>query len=217
VYRDVYLDRARTLLSGILSGGEFRLIERERAQLADTSLAIARAMDKSNWALVRELSSRGAVLRQAVEGKSKLMEIGRDVYAVTDIRLDPFLPGLLPFTRIAAQDLPGLRAQTIDRLATLERADAPWQDFYTRPRTPFQALDVATSGEVGEARADPREAAAQARHGGRSSAGARRRQRPVRWAVPSPRSQPGLRLGQRHGTVRGSAPRARGGLVTTTR
>ena len=32
VYRDVYLDRARTLLDGILSLDEFRLIERERTQ-----------------------------------------------------------------------------------------------------------------------------------------------------------------------------------------
>ncbi len=166
VYRDVYVDRARTLLEGILSADEFRLIERERAQLAGTSLAIARAMDKSNWPLVKELSARGQALRQAVEGKGKLMEIGREVFAITDIRLDPFSPGLLPFTRTLAKDLPGLRAQTIDRLAAFERADAPWQDFYAGRRTAFQALAATTSGEGGKARTDPREAAAQALRAG---------------------------------------------------
>ena len=166
VYRDVYLDRARTLLGGILSPDEFRLIERERAQLGDTSIAIARAMDKSDWPLVKELSARGRALRQAVEGKGKLTDTGREVYAAGDIMLDPFSPGLLPFTRTLAKDLPGLRAQAIDQLTAFERADAPWRDFYAGRRTAFQALAVTTSGEVGETGADPREAAAQALRAG---------------------------------------------------
>jgi hypothetical protein len=45
-----------TLLDAILSADEFGLIERERAELADVSVAVARAMDRSDWPLVKELS-----------------------------------------------------------------------------------------------------------------------------------------------------------------
>lgn len=167
VYRDVYLDRARTLLDGVLSLDDFRRIERDRAQLAEISLAITRAMDKADWPQVKTLSGRGQALRQAVEGKGKLMETGREVYAATDIRLDPFSPGLEPFTRIPPKDLPGLRARTVKQLAALERGDSPWGSFYAERRTALQALAVAASAQAGsEAGADPLEAAAQALRAG---------------------------------------------------
>ena len=170
VYRDVYVDRARTLLEGILSLDEFRLIEREQIQLADISVAVARAMDRADWPLVKELSGRAQSLRQAVEGKGKLMETGQEVYAATDIGLDPFSPGLQPFTRIPANDLPALRTRTVKQLAALERGDSPWQDFYAGRRTAFEALAVTTSGAGGDGSAelavDPREAAAEALRSG---------------------------------------------------
>ena len=43
VYRDIYLERARTLLSPALSLEDFQRIERERGALAELPLAIARA------------------------------------------------------------------------------------------------------------------------------------------------------------------------------
>jgi hypothetical protein len=166
VYHDVYLDRARTFLDAILSLEDFKRIERERAALAETSVAIARAMDKGDWPRVKELSGRGQALRQAVEGKDKLMHLGRDVYAATDPRLDPFSPGLLPFARIPTSDLPRLRTRAQSQLAALERADPPWQDFYGERGKAFQALALTTSPEAGETGEDPREAAAQALRAG---------------------------------------------------
>ena len=84
VYRDIYLERARTLLSPALSLEDFQRIERERGALAELPLAIARALQKANWPLVKELSQRTEALKRAVEGKSKLIETARGVYAVTD-------------------------------------------------------------------------------------------------------------------------------------
>ena len=76
---------------------------------------------------------------------------------------------MAPFIRTAATDLPGLRTQTIERLAALERADPPWQRFYAGRRAAFQALEVAAAtGPAAKGRtaavpaADARTAAAHA-------------------------------------------------------
>ena len=74
------------------------------------------------------------------------METARDVYAVTDIALDPFSPGLQPFTRVPAGDLPGLRARTVKQLAALERGDAPVGGLLCGAAAVFEALAVTTSG-----------------------------------------------------------------------
>jgi hypothetical protein len=139
VYRDVYLDRARALLGGVLSPEDFERIEQQRSQIPELSLAIGRAVEKGDWTWVKALSGRVQALRQTIEGKAGLTDVARRVYAVSDIRLDPFSPGLAEFTRIAATELPALRSRSIERLAALERADAPCQRFYAGRRAAFQA------------------------------------------------------------------------------
>ncbi len=166
VYRDVYLDRARALLGSVLSLEEFQRLGQQRTQLAELPLMITRAMDKSDWPRVKELSGRAQALRQAVEGKRGVIETARGVYAVTDVRLDPFSPGLQPFTRIPAKDLPALRKRAVERLTTLEQADPSWQDYYAGRRAAFQALVVTASEQQGAAATasagDAREAALRA-------------------------------------------------------
>jgi len=65
------------------------------------------------------LSGRAEALRQLVESKKKLVEIARGVYAVTDVRLDPFSPGLQLFTRLSMKELPALRTRAVEQLTTL--------------------------------------------------------------------------------------------------
>jgi len=167
VYRDIYLDRARSFLHGTLSLDDFRRIEGGRARLAEMSLAIARAMGKANWPLVKELSGRAQVIRQEVEGTGKLMETAREVYDVRDIRLDPFSPGLQPFAQVRASDLSALRTRTAKQLATLERGDPSWRAFYAERRVAFEALVLTSvSDETRGDTMDPREAAAQALQAG---------------------------------------------------
>lgn len=164
VYRDVYLQRARTLLAGAFSVEDFRHVEQQAAELATLSPMIGRAVEKGDWSTVKELSSRGETLRLAVGEKRRQMEIARAVYAVSDVRLDPFSPGLQPFTRRSSKDLPALRTRTVEHLAALERSDVPWKDFYGRRRAALQALELATShaSPTAAASSDPREAAQRA-------------------------------------------------------
>jgi hypothetical protein len=167
VYRDVYLERARMLLSPVLSREDFQRIERERAALAGLPLAMERALEQANWPLVKELSRRTEALKQKVQGQSKLIEIARGVYAVTDVSLDPFSPGLQRFTRASATELPALQSRVIEQLTTLEQADSPWKEFYAGRRAAFQTRARITSEQVHAGAdttpaADAREEAAQA-------------------------------------------------------
>ena len=128
VYRDVYLARAATLLGARVSAQEFQQLDRQRAEVAEIQPAIARAVERGNWAGVKELSERVASLRQALEDKRALLEMARAVYAVGDVKLDPFSPGLQAFARVAIKDLPRLRNQAMEQLAGLAEADPPWRD-----------------------------------------------------------------------------------------
>jgi hypothetical protein len=138
VYRDVYLDRARTLLTPLLSPEEFHHLEQERAALAELPVTIARALARSHWPIVKELSERASALKRATDGKRALVETARSVYDVRDVRLDPFSPGLHSFTRIPARDLAALRTRLLGQLGALDQADVPWHDFYAARRRAFQ-------------------------------------------------------------------------------
>jgi hypothetical protein len=163
VYRDLYLRRARSLMGGVLSLDEFRRIEAEQAQLAALPVAVARALQTADWERVKALSSRSEAIRREIDAKRRHLEIAREVYAVGDVRLDPFSPGLLPFTRIAGKELAALQARTAERLAGLERSDAPWKDFYASRRAALLHRSVASEdAAAGAAAQDPLEAAQHA-------------------------------------------------------
>jgi hypothetical protein len=139
VYRDVYLDRARTVLARVLSLEDFHRLEQERAALAELPLTIARALDTANWSLVKELSERAQTLKHAIDDKGGLLQTARSIYDVRDVRLDPLSPGLEPFTRIARRELPTLWKRVLGLLETLARTDVAWNDFYGARRRAFQA------------------------------------------------------------------------------
>jgi hypothetical protein len=163
VYRDVYLDRARTVLTPLLSLEDFHRLEQERAALAELPLTIARALDSANWSLVKQLSERAQTLKHAIDDKAALLQTARSIYDVRDVRLDPFSPGLEPFTRIARSELPTLRKRTLALLETLERADVAWKDFYAGRRRAFQARPQTGSELEPDATSSPADAVESAR------------------------------------------------------
>jgi hypothetical protein len=168
VYRDLYLARARTLLSPLMSLEDFHHGEQRQKGLAELPVAVARALEKGDWPQVKELSLRADALRQAVGDEAKRFETARGVYAVTEVTLDPFCQSLQTFTRVASKDLPTLRAHVVEQLTMLETADVPWRDFYAGRRTVFQtrapvAAKPGTDGESVPTTAESvRQAAAEA-------------------------------------------------------
>ena len=211
VYRDVYVQRARALLAGAFSAEDFRRIERQREELAALPVAIGGALERGDWAAVKALSGRGDELRQAVEGVRRQADAARGIYAVTDLALDPFSPGLLAFTRLAVKDRTALRARAIERLAALETADVPWKSFYASRRAAFQALPAegAQASATEAASADPREAAQRALKSGDMRGLAKLAEGLLAAAAPTaPGSAPSARL------AAGSAPTAAADLLS---
>ena len=120
-------------------------------------------MEKADWPRVKELSDRGQALRRTAEGRRREMEAARGVYAVTDVRLDPFSPGLQPFIRLAGKGLLALRDRAVACLGSLEQADAPWKDYYSQRRSALQALaSMSEQAAAAAASMDIREAAERA-------------------------------------------------------
>ena len=119
MYRDVYLERARTLLSPVVSIEAFHRMEQQQSALASLPLAVARALEKADWPQVKELSLRTDALKQEMSRDGKLFESAGAVYAVTDVKLDPFCHSLQRFTRVAAKDLPALQTRVVEQLTTL--------------------------------------------------------------------------------------------------
>jgi hypothetical protein len=163
VYRDVYLGRARGLLAPVLSREDFHRLEQERAALAELPLTITRALNNRNWSLVKQLSERAQTLKHAIADKGGLLETARSIYDVQDVRLDPFSPGLEPFTRIAKRELPTLRKRTLELLETLQRADVAWNDFYDARRRAFQELPQTGAELDTDATSSPADAVESAR------------------------------------------------------
>lgn len=163
VYRDVYLDHARTVLAPVLSLEEFHRLEQERAALAELPLTIARALDSENWSLVKQLSERAQTLKHAIDDKAALLQTARSIYDVRDVGLDPFSPGLEPFARIAKRDLPTLRTRMLETLETLERADVAWKDFYAGRRRAFQTRPQTDAEVETDAASSPAAAVESAR------------------------------------------------------
>ena len=161
IYRDVYLARARTLLSPVVSLEAFQSMGQRRSALASLPLAVARALQKADWAQVKELSLQTDALKQEISRESTVFETARGVYAVTDVKLDPFCQSLRRFSRVSAKELPALRNRVIEQLTTLEQLDVEWKDFYAGRREAFQtrAPIGSEAGPETPARGDSLEAA----------------------------------------------------------
>src|SRR5262245_26692783 len=138
MYRDVYLGRARTLLSPVVSLEAFHGMEQRRSALASLPLAVARALEKAEWPQVRELSLRADAVKQEISREAAVFETARGVYAATDVKLDPFSQSLQRVIRVSAKDLSALRAGVIEQLTTLVPAYVQWTDIYAGRRAAFQ-------------------------------------------------------------------------------
>jgi hypothetical protein len=167
VYRDVYLARARTLLGSTLSLAEYRQREQMAATVDELPLRIQRAVEQGRWVEVKELSATLQAMRTDIADKRALMKTAERVYAVTDVVLDPFSPGLQEFRGFSPAALVALRKRSVEQLADLERADAAWSGFYAARQRAFEDLAVAEAAReertaVGAPAGDVRAAALEA-------------------------------------------------------
>jgi hypothetical protein len=160
VSRDLYLARARTVLSAVISETDYRRLESDRVTSQELPIRIERALEGGRWSEVKELTERLQTIRRELADNQRVLDIAQEVFA-SGVPLDPFSPGLQLFTGLSSAAQAHLRGEAIERLTGLARADAAWRDFYDARRVAFEALRLHAAEEVsgGEGAMDGREAA----------------------------------------------------------
>ena len=140
VYRDLYLERSHTLMGELLPHSEYLRLKHSKVEIDDLLRQVASALERQEWVKVKELTGRILLLREAVDEKHTLAELAGKVYEPIDVPFNPFDPGLQAVLALSRQDPAQLRDCVVVTLATLEKRDPVWRDFYARRRAHFQGL-----------------------------------------------------------------------------
>ena len=148
VYWDLYLERARQLLTPLLSLADYRALEKERAGAARLPEQIREAMERADWSLTQELSGRLEALRQKVDSRRSLIELGQMLYDNPLVPVDPFSPGLQGFAGVTGTGLGDLQEKTLNGLRLLLEEDPEWQGFYQARLAAFDALPLSDDDEA---------------------------------------------------------------------
>ncbi len=142
LYRDLYLQRARELMSSLMTHTTYTHIKEGRASLSWVERQLRAAVERGDWKRAGELTERVRTTQASVVASAESMGLAEAVYErLAEIPMDPFSPGLHVFFG-DSQILKGQRDQAIRVLSALERTDSSKQDFYARRRADFQALQI---------------------------------------------------------------------------
>jgi hypothetical protein len=146
VYRDVYLRRARELLSPTLDDSGYRAIGSMQKDADELVRRTRSAVLQHDWAQASELSAQADQKRKAIDAQAGTIALAKDVYEADMVAFDPFSPGkhLGPHAQ-AMQS--GLRAQLIETLTSLGKVDATFGAFYEQRRGYFSGLELASSAD----------------------------------------------------------------------
>ena len=80
VYRDLYQQRARVFFAPLLPYPEYLRLEEDKVSIDNLLRQNRAAVERGEWSKVKELSGRIRALRQIVEGKRSLLELGQALY-----------------------------------------------------------------------------------------------------------------------------------------
>lgn len=149
VYADVYLRRAREVLSGVLSQEEYRARERMEQEIREAVRQGKTAAMLQDWQRAAAVAEQADRLRREASATAELAELGAKVYDAAGVAVDPFSPGFdaLPGFN---PDLPGVRDTLTARLTALADADRPFAALYESRRAFFAALTLAAAPKGGE-------------------------------------------------------------------
>ena len=145
VYRDLYLRRARQLLSVTLDESAYRAIGSAEKEIEDLMRRSRSAVLQRDWGQAAELSAKADGLRQRKAAMRNLADIGKDVYDGDTVAFDPFSPGKHLGQQSEAKQ-PALRRQLVDTLASLGKLDTSLSAFCEKRRGYFSGLEMASPG-----------------------------------------------------------------------
>jgi hypothetical protein len=142
VYRDLYLRRARQLLSATLDESAYRATASIDKEIEDLMRRSRSAVLQRNWDQAAKLSAEVEALRQRKAAAGNMAAIGKDVYDADTIAFDPFSPGKHLGPQSEAKQ-PGMRKQLLDTLASLVKLDPSFGASYEKRRGYFSSLELA--------------------------------------------------------------------------
>jgi hypothetical protein len=142
VYRDLYLRRARQLLSATLDESAYRAIGSSDKEIEDLMRRSRSAVLQRDWDQAAKLSAQADGLRQRKAAMGDMATIGKDVYDADTVAFDPFSPGKHLGPQSEANQ-PVVRKQLLDTLASLGKLDPSLAASYEKRRGYFSSLELA--------------------------------------------------------------------------
>lgn len=143
VYADLYLRRARAVLSSVLTQAEHRALQNAQREIDEALKQSKVATMSQDWRRVETLAGRVEDLRRSAQEKAALAALGAKVYDAYAVSVDPFSPGF-EFLPGFDQDLAERRDALVQTLKALTAADTPLASFYESRRTFFSGLTLAS-------------------------------------------------------------------------
>jgi hypothetical protein len=146
IYRDVYLRRARDLLSPTLDEPGYRGIGSMQKELDELVRHTRSAVLQRDWVQASELSAQADQKRKTIDALAGIAALAKDVYDTDSLVFDPFSPGKHLGAQAQAMQA-GLRTQLLETLLSLAKLDGSMRAFYEQRRSYFSGLQIAGRGD----------------------------------------------------------------------
>lgn len=143
LFRDLYIQRARALLSTFFTAGSYLHLKEKTAQIPWVEQQLRAGVERGDWKRCTELTDRLRQLKADVATGSQYAKLAEPIYERAGyVSIDPFSSGLNIFIGAANETLLGSRAEAIKILRALERSDPEKRKFYTHRLSDFERLSI---------------------------------------------------------------------------
>jgi len=137
LYRDLYHERAESVLQELMPHESYVALNRKKNTLQNLPNQIRNAIGDANWFRVRELSKEHETLKAELERTAELAEMAREIYAGDDMHIDPFSPGMNSIPGVSRKSLDALQQEALKHLEQLAQLDPGWKSFYRKRTAAF--------------------------------------------------------------------------------
>jgi hypothetical protein len=144
IYRDVYLRRARELLSPMLDEAFYRALGSTQKEIDEVVRRTRSAVLQHDWAEAGELAAQAEQMRRHSQALADRAGLARDVYDSDPVAFDPVSPGK-HLGRQAQAMQSELRARVLATLGSLAKTDTVLAAFYEQRRGYFSGLEIAAA------------------------------------------------------------------------
>ena len=144
IYRDVYLRRARELLSPMLDEASYRALGSTQKQIDEVVRRTRSAVLQHDWAEAGELAAQAEQMRKRIDALASVSGLARDVYDSDPVAFDPFSPGKHLGQQAQAMQSE-IHARFLATLGSLAKKDTVLGAFYEKRRGYFSGLEIAAA------------------------------------------------------------------------